>query len=196
MSRTTSRRSFLQHSLAAGLTAPVISPCRSHAAAASEQVHIGCIGVGGKGWSDLQETSKGQQIVAICDVDEQRLAKAAEAFPKAKRYSDWRKLLEQNDIDAVTVSTPDHMHAPATFSAIELGKHVYTQKPLSHSVYEARVLAEAAARKGVVTQMGIQHHSNTFFKTVVKLIHDGKIGTIREAHVWTDRPIWPQGKTA
>ncbi len=195
MPRTTSRRSFLRYSLAAGLVVPLTSRRLSHAAAAIEQVHIGCIGVGGKGWSDMQETSQGQQIVAICDIDEQRLAKAAELFPQAKRYTDWRKLLEQNDIDAVTISTPDHTHAPATFSAIELGKHVYTQKPLTHSIYEARKLTEAAARKGVVTQMGIQHHSNTFFKTAVKLVHNGTIGTVREAHVWTDRPVgfWEQG---
>ena len=133
--------------------------------------------------------------MAICDVDENRLAKAGEQFPKANKYTDWRKLLEQQDIDAVTISTPDHMHAPVTFSAMELGKHVYTQKPLTHSVHEARQLTLAARRRRVVTQMGIQHHSNTFFKTAVHLVQSGKIGTVRAAHVWTDRPVgfWEQG---
>lgn len=166
-----------------------------HAANASEKLNIACIGVGGKGWSDMHETSVGQNVVAICDVDEGTLAKAGEAFPGAKRYSDWRKLLEQKDIDAVTVSTPDHTHAPATMSALSLGKHVYCQKPLCHSVFEARRLTEAAAAQRVVTQMGIQHHSTPRFKTASKLIRSGIIGKVREAHVWTDRPgtYWTQG---
>src|SRR5690606_6196425 len=112
---------------------------------ANQMVNIACVGAGGKGAADMQATSVGHNIVAICDVDEDRLAAAAEKFPKARRYSDWRKLFEQSDIDAVTVSTPDHMHAPATVRAMQLGKHVFTQKPLTHSVYEARRMAEIAA---------------------------------------------------
>ncbi len=188
-----SRRGFLRYSAAIGIGSQILRPAKSRAA--SDHVHIACVGVGGKGASDMMETSVGNHIVAICDVDEDRLAAAAEKFPKAKKYTDWRKLLDQHDIDAVTVSTPDHAHAPITFSAMELGKHVYTQKPLTHSVHEARQLTLAARRTKVVTQMGIQHHSNTFFKTAVAILQSGKIGKVREAHVWTDRPVgfWEQG---
>ena len=193
MSKRISRRTF---SIAtAGLGIAAVSPRSTHAAASSE-VHIACVGVGGKGWSDMGETSVGNQIVAICDVDEGNLAKAAEKFPKAKRYTDWRKMLEQADIDAVTVSIPDHMHAPVTMSALQAGKHTYTQKPMTHSVYEARQLTNAAKRYGAVTQMGIQHHSNTFFKTAVELIQSNAIGKVSDVHVWTDRPVgfWTQDK--
>lgn len=187
------RRSFALQTAGMGLAATLAR--RSHAAASNE-VHIACVGVGGKGWSDMEETSVGNQIVAICDVDEERLAKAAQKFPKARKYSDWRKMLEQTDIDAVTVSIPDHMHAPVTMSALQAGKHTYTQKPLAHSVYEARQLTLAAKRHDRVTQMGIQHHSNTFFKTAVRLIQDGRIGKVSAVHVWTDRPVgfWTQNK--
>lgn len=162
---------------------------------ANEKLNIASVGVGGKGWSDLNETSKGQNVVAVCDVDENALNRAKERFPQAKTYTDWRALLEQSDIDAVTVSTPDHMHAPITVSAMKLGKHVYCQKPLTHDVYEARRVAQIAEATGVVTQMGTQHHSGSFFRTTVSLIRKGAIGKVREAHVWTDRPVgfWKQG---
>jgi len=196
MSNQFSRRTFVQGTVGLGVAGVTAALPRRSMAAASSEVHIGCVGVGGKGWSDMEETSAGNQIVAICDVDEARLAKAAEKFPKAKRYTDWRKLLEQTDIDAVTVSIPDHMHAPVTMSALQAGKHTYTQKPLSHSVFEARQLAAAAKKHKAVTQMGIQHHSNTFFKTAVRLVQDGVIGKVSDVHVWTDRPngFWEQNK--
>ncbi len=189
------RRQMLLGSAAMAAGVYAFPSSKLHAANASEKLNIACVGVGGKGWSDMHETSVGQNVVAICDVDEGTLAKAAEAFPNAKRYTDWRKLLEQKDIDAVTVSTPDHMHAPVAMSAISLGKHIYCQKPLCHSVFEARRLTEAAAAQRVVTQMGIQHHSTPRFKTAAKLIREGVIGKVREAHVWTDRPgtYWTQG---
>ena len=114
-------------------------------------------------------------------------------FPKAKKYTDWRKLLEQKDIDAVTISTPDHTHAPATMSAIQLGKHVYTQKPLTHSVYESRQLTKAAAKHGIVSQMGIQHHASDGYGRAVQILRCGVLGSVREVHAWTVRPIWPQG---
>ena len=193
MSIYTNRRHFLQGSLGIGL-----ATCgfRSVRANASSEVHIACIGVGGKGESDMAETAVNNQIVAICDVDEARLAQAGEKYPKAKRYTDWRKMLEQSDIDAVTISTPDHTHAPATMSALAAGKHTYTQKPLTHSVYEARQLTLAAKKHRAITQMGIQHHSNTFFKTAVQLVQSGKIGKVSDGHVWTDRPVgfWTQNK--
>lgn len=193
MSNQLHRRNFLYGSLGLGLGACGLRSARANA---SSEVHIGCVGVGGKGWSDMEETSAGNRIVAICDVDESRLAKAAEKFPKAKTYTDWRNLLDQSDVDAVTVSIPDHMHAPVTMTALAAGKHTYTQKPLSHSVFEARQLAKAAERHGAITQMGIQHHSNTFFKTAVQYVQNGTIGKVSDVHVWTDRPVgfWEQNK--
>lgn len=163
---------------------------------ANEKVNIACIGIGGKGFDDLNQTSAGHNIVAICDVDAQRVARAAEKFPQAKTYSDWRKLLEQPDIDAVTISTPDHTHAPATMMAMQLGKHVFTQKPLTHTVYEARRLTEVAAEQGLVTQMGTQHHATARLKIAVQVIRDGVIGKVSEVHSWTDRPVnfWKQGQ--
>lgn len=189
-----SRRRFLQQVAAASFVAPWIGR-PLHAALANEKVNIACIGIGGKGESDLAETSVGHNIVAICDVDEQRLGRAGERFPQATKYTDWRKLLEQSDIDAVTVSTPDHTHAPASMAALQLGKHVFTQKPLTHSVYEARRLTKVAAEQGVVTQMGIQHHATARLKIAVATIQAGTIGKVREVHAWTDRPgnFWRQG---
>lgn len=162
---------------------------------ANQQIGIACIGVGGKGESDMIETSAGHNIVAICDIDEGRLARAGERFPNAKRYIDWRKMMEQADIDAVTISTPDHMHAPATMTAMKLGKHVFTQKPLTHSIYEARQLTHAAETSKLVTQMGTQHHSAARIKNAVQIIADGVIGKVTAVHAWTDRPgnFWKQG---
>lgn len=188
-----SRRQFLSRSVATGAAFGVFSgvaPAESKAA--NEMLNIASIGVGGKGWVDMNSVA-GENIVAICDVDAGNLAKAAAKFPRAKRYFDFRRALEQKDIDAVTVSTPDHCHAPASVMAMRLGKHVYCQKPLTHSVYEARVMREVARQNKVATQMGNQGHSNAGSRKMVEWIRDGVIGQIREAHVWTDRPIWPQG---
>ena len=193
--RQFSRRRFLRSITAGVAVAPALSTRRLWAA--NEQVNIACVGVGGKGASDLAETSAGHNIVAICDVDSQRLAQAAKKFPQAQTYTDWRKLLEQPGIDAVTISTPDHMHAPVTMSAMHRGKHVFTQKPLTHSVHESRRLTEVAAEQGLVTQMGIQHHATARIKMAVQTIRDGVIGKVREVHAWTDRPghFWKQGLT-
>ncbi|MCA8992601.1 MAG: Gfo/Idh/MocA family oxidoreductase [Planctomycetaceae bacterium] len=186
------RRSFLSQ-VAVGVGAATCLGRTSFAA--NSEVRIGCVGVGGKGWSDMHETSVGHKIVAICDIDEERLAKAHEKFPDAQKFTDWRKLLEHPGIDAVTVSTPDHMHAAVTISAMELGKHAYTQKPLAHSVFEARRIAEVAEKQGVITQMGIQHHATARLKLAVHAIQDGAIGKVSDVHVWTDRPgtFWKQG---
>lgn len=186
----------MQQSAAAGmgtvfLGGPVLGRSRS----ALETVNIACVGCGGKGASDMSETAVNNNIVAICDVDEQRLGGAAKKFGKARKYTDWRKLLEQKDIDAVTVSTPDHMHASVSLAAMEAKKHVYTQKPLTNTVHEARQLTEAAKRHGVVTQMGTQHHSTARIKNAVELVKSGVIGKVGEVHTWTDRPghFWKQG---
>lgn len=186
-----SRRNFLQGVAATAVLGPLVSQAQQ----APPAINIACVGVGGKGWSDMHEVSKGHNIVAVCDIDEQRLAKAAAAFPKAKTYTDWRELFEQQNLDAVTISTPDHTHAPVTLTAMRLGKHVYTQKPLTHDVYESRQLTRVAAEKKLITQMGIQHHATARLKLATHAIQDGVIGPVREVHVWTDRPgtFWKQG---
>lgn len=189
--RKTTRRTFIQH-VAAGATSTLLLPSLARSAA-SDRLNIAAVGVGGKGAGDIQNVSVGQNVVAICDVDERTLGQAAKKYPDAKTYTDWRRLLEQKDIDAVTVSTPDHMHAPIAVSAMQLGKHVYVQKPLAHTVFEARQMQVLARKYGVVTQMGNQGHSGSGYRTVVKLIQEGAIGKVKEAHAWSNRPIWPQG---
>lgn len=191
MTRKTSRRTFLQQSAAAGVALPLV--LSSSVFGANDRLNIAGIGVGGKGAGDIAETSAGQNVVAICDVDQRTLDSAAMKYPDAKVYTDWRKLLEQKDIDAVTVSTPDHMHAPIAVSAMQLGKHVYVQKPLAHTIFEARQMRLLAGHNRVISQMGNQGHSGSGYRTVVKLIQSGAIGKVKEAHAWSDRPIWPQG---
>ncbi|HVJ85451.1 MAG TPA: Gfo/Idh/MocA family oxidoreductase [Caulifigura sp.] len=190
--RQPARRQFLGTS--AALLAPFAFPTVGRAMANSK-VNIACIGVGGKGASDLKEVSVGHNIVALCDVDTDRLETAAKNFKDAKKFQDWREVFDMKGIDAVTVSTPDHMHAPITLTALKLKKHCYTQKPLTHSIHEARVLTKAAAEAGVVTQMGTQHHATKRLKIAVQTIRDGVIGKVSEVHCWTDRPgtYWKQG---
>jgi predicted dehydrogenase len=190
----TRRELVTASSLAAGLgaTGGVFSevaprPSRSKA----DRLNIACIGVGGQGASDVQNVSS-ENIVALCDVDERRAAKTFETFPDAKRYTDFRKMLEQKDIDAVTVTTPDHTHAVAAIAAMQLGKHVYVQKPLARTVSEVRALLNASRRHKVVTQMGTQNHSHESYLRLVEILHSGILGDVTEVHVWTDRPIWPQ----
>ena len=194
MSLPTSRRAFLRTAAAAGAALPLIHPHVACADAAAGPLRIGGIGVGGKGWSDIIETTKeNAELVAICDIDAGRLAKAADRFPNAKKFNDWRKLLEMDELDAVTVSTPDHTHAPATITAIRRGLHVYCQKPLTHSVWEARQIGLAAKEHNVVTQMGTQGHSSAEKRMVVQLLRRKAVGNVTQIHIWTNRPIWPQG---
>jgi predicted dehydrogenase len=162
---------------------------------ANERLNIAGIGVGGKGAGDVRDNAEaGANIVALCDVDEQRAAGTFRDFPQAKRYTDFRVMLDkQKDIDAVIVATPDHTHAPASVMAMKLGKHVYCQKPLCHSVYEARVMAETARQYKVATQMGHQAHAGEPIRRAVELVRAGMLGPVREVHTWTNRPIWPQG---
>jgi hypothetical protein len=162
----------------------------------NEVLNIACIGVGGKGSSDTQHTAHFGKIVAVCDIDDHRAGGNFEKFKDAKRYYDYRKLLEElgSKIDAVVVSTPDHHHAPAALMAMRLGKHVYCQKPLTHSVWEARLMRETAREKGVCTQMGNQGTANPGFRRGVEVIRSGAIGEVREVFVWTNRPFkyWKQ----
>ena len=159
----------------------------------SEKLNIGVIGCGGKGYSDMVGCNS-ENIVALCDVDDRRAAGGYRAFPKAARYRDYRKLLDkEKGIDAVTVSTPDHHHAPASIAAMTLGKHVYCQKPLTHSIHEARRMLEVAKRYKIATQMGNQGHSEHGSRRMVELVRAGALGEIRGVHIGTDRPLWPQG---
>lgn len=165
--------------------------------APSDKLNIAGIGVGGKGQSDLFEFAKSPKvnIVALCDVDDRQAKKARETYTKAPYYKDFREMLakEKNNIDAVSISTPDHTHAIATLSAMQLGKHVYTQKPLTHNIYEARILAQAEQKYKVVTQMGNQGGSGDGVRKAKEMIDAGMIGKVTEAKAWTNRPVWPQG---
>jgi predicted dehydrogenase len=165
---------------------------------ASDQVNIAAIGAGGKGFDDLWNCHKlGHNIIALCDPDEANCEQARYKFPNAKYYRDYRKMLEEMpEIDACTISTPDHTHAPAAYQAMKLGKHVYVQKPLTHTIAEARLLAKTAAETGVITQMGNQGHSGDGVRDLCEMLWSGVIGEVKEAHIWTNRPIWPQGLAA
>jgi predicted dehydrogenase len=161
----------------------------------NEKLNVGIIGCDGKGEVDSEGMS-GENIVALCDVDTNALAKAAKKWPKARQYRDYRVMIEtEKTVDAVTVTIPDHSHASAAMCAIKHGKHVYCQKPLTHTIYEARALTHAARKYKVATQMGNQGHCNENIRKVCEMIWSGVIGQVREVHCWTDRPYWYQGLT-
>jgi predicted dehydrogenase len=161
--------------------------------APSDRLNIAGIGVSGMGKSNLGRCES-ENIVALCDVDFDKSDEVFKKYPDAKRYKDFRVMLdEQKDIDAVIVATPDHTHAVIAMAAMERKKHVYVQKPLTHSVHEARILTEAARKHGVASQMGNQGHSGEGIRILCEWIWDGAIGHVREAHAWTNRPVWPQG---
>ncbi len=165
--------------------------------APSDRLTIASIGVGGKGESDIANFYKSGKadIAFLCDVDDKRAAKTVATFPKAKYYKDWRQMLdkESKNFDAVSVSTPDHTHAVAAISAMQLGKHVYVQKPLTHDVFEARALTNAAKKYKVVTQMGNQGASGDGVRQLMEWYDAGTIGDVHTVYVWTNRPVWPQG---
>ncbi|MGE5609285.1 MAG: Gfo/Idh/MocA family protein [Bacillota bacterium] len=196
MTRTFTRRYFLQ-STALAASAFALSPRGIlRAQAPSDRLNVAFVGVGGRGAGNLAAISECKaNIVALCDVDQNHLAAAAAKFPGAKTYADFRKLLEQKDIDAVVVSTPDHFHAVTAIAAMRLGKHVYCEKPLTHSIYETRRLTESARKHKVATQMGNGGHSSEGTRLTVEWIQTGAIGPVREVHTWTNRAKgwWPQG---
>jgi predicted dehydrogenase len=165
--------------------------------APSDRLIIASIGVGGKGESDIANFFKSGKadIAYLCDVDDRRAANTVKNFPKAKYYKDWRELLdkESKNFDAVSVSTPDHNHAAPALAAMQLGKHVYVQKPLTHDIYEARVLTDAAKKYKVVTQMGNQGASGDGVRQMMEWYDAGLIGDVHTVYCWTDRPVWPQG---
>lgn len=161
--------------------------------APSDKLNIAGVGIGGMGKNNIKACAD-ENIVALCDIDDEYAAPVYETYPKAKKYHDFRVMLEkQKDIDAVIVATPDHTHAVVAMAAMQLGKHVYVQKPLTHSVWEARMLTEAARKYNVMTQMGNQGHSGDGTRLICEWIWDGAIGAVREVHAWTNRPVWPQG---
>ena len=190
------RRQFLYYSAlatASAATLPALAKGGARVLGAGDKLRLACVGANGKGRSDIQDCS-GEEIVAICDVDQHRAADALQKFPNAKFYYDWREMLEKEEknIDAVTVSTPDHLHACVASAAMKLGKHVYCQKPLTQTVYEARYLRKLAHDRKLVTQMGNQGSAADGLRRGVETIQDGLIGQVHEVHVWTNRPVWPQ----
>jgi predicted dehydrogenase len=194
--KTVSRRHFL-HRTALGTGGVLLGfPSIVRGQNLNSQISIGCIGVGGKGSSDVDDSANcGGKIVALCDVDSRMLAPKAAKYPDAKTFSDFRQMFEKmgSSIDAVTVSTPDHLHGLAAMTAMNLGKHVYCQKPLTQTVFEARELRRLAGGKKLATQMGNQGSAADGLRRAVEVIQAGVIGQPRELHVWSNRPIWPQG---
>ncbi len=189
------RRRFVAGSAAAGLAVTAGYWSESAAAAgrsAAEKLNVAAIGVGNRGSVNLASVNT-ENIVALCDVDQAKLAPQRARYPDAAAYRDFRELLERDDIDAVLVSTPDHTHFHAARLAILRGMHVYCERPLAHSIWEVRQLQALAARAGVATQMGNQHHSSRGYAEVVDWVRSGRLGEVREVHCWTNRPLWPQG---
>lgn len=174
-----------RHTLGKGYTAP------------SDKLNIAAIGAGGKGTGDIFNAfnSGANNVVGLADVDWNQCKTSFDRFPNAKRYHDFRVMLDEmgKDIDAVTISTPDHFHAYAAMACMQLGKHVYVQKPLTHNIAEARMLTEAARRYKVVTQMGNQGSSNPAQKIAIDWFDKGLIGQVHTVNIWTNRPVWPQG---
>ena len=189
------RRRFLKASVAAmAVTAVPRSVLGGPGKAApSDKLNIAGIGIGGMGRGNLHNVA-GENIVALCDVDFSYAGRTFNTYPKAKRYKDFRKMLDaQKEIDAVVIATPDHTHAVTSMAAIEAGKHVYCQKPLTRYVFEARALTEAARKAKVVTQMGIQGHSSESIRLVCEWIWDGAIGEVREVDAWCSLTTYPPG---
>lgn len=196
--KNTNRRRFLQSTAAVSAgywVAGGVSAKESRSAL--EEIRFACIGVGGKGSSDSKDAANNGRIVAICDVDDNTIAerKKDEDFEGAQVFNDYRKLFDKvgKEIDAVTVSTPDHTHAVATAMALRLGKACYTQKPLTRTIWEARRLSELAAQAKVATQMGNQGSEQPGLRSAAAKLKAGILGNVKEIHVWTNRPVWPQG---
>ena len=194
MSTRVSRRAFLKHSAAGAGLVILTGSASIRAYAANNKLNTALIGVGGQGGAGHGMAS-GENIVALCDADSGRMAGFAQKQPQAKTYTDWRKIYDNHkDLNLVLVATPDHTHFPAVYSAVIRGAGCYCEKPLTHSIWEARTLAEAVRKHKVPTQMGNQGHANEGNRRTVEWVRAGAIGTIKEIHTWTNRPVWPQGK--
>jgi predicted dehydrogenase len=196
-SRKQDRRTFLKTTAAFGAgfwVAGGIAPRKTYASSL-DKVQFGCIGIGGKGSSDSEDANKYGKVVGFCDIDETILAKGKSSFGDAESFFDYREMLDKlgDKIDAVTVSTPDHTHAVAALHAMYMGKHCFCQKPMTHSIEEARLMSTVARENNLVTQMGNQGTSYTILRRSAAIIKRGDIGQVQHVHVWTNRPVWPQG---
>jgi hypothetical protein len=200
------RRTFLRRTTLAAGAASLPFPFIGRVLGANDRINVACIGVGGKGESDSSHAfTAGGNIVGICDIDSNTLTSREKSFKSmaekesrtydAKPFRDWRKMLDQlgSSIDAVTISGPDHMHGPAAITAMRMGKHIYCQKPLTQTVWEAREMRKLAREKKLATQMGNQGSAGSGLRRAVEVIQAGVIGAPKELHVWSNRPIWPQG---
>jgi predicted dehydrogenase len=199
--KNVSRRDFIKSASvisAAALAFPYVM--KGQASSPNSRLNIACVGVGGRGANAVAGLVS-ENLVAFCDVDDVNAAKTYKLHPEMgsdRLFKDFRRMLDKmgNQIDAVTVSTPDHMHFPIAMAAISLGKHVFVEKPLTHTISEARRLAQAAREKKVATQMGNQGHAGDGCRTLKEWVDAGVLGDVTEVHSWTDRPIWPQGINA
>ncbi|MBB4079192.1 putative dehydrogenase [Lewinella aquimaris] len=192
-----SRRTFVKKSLAAGAVFSIVPSSVVSGlgyTAPSDKLNIVGVGVGGKGLQNLQAMNS-ENIIGLCDIDWNYSQRCFDTFPKAKKYYDWRRMFDElgDSMDAVVVATADHTHAAIAATAMMMNKHVYCQKPLTHSIYESRLLTRLAAEYPVATQMGNQGNSGDGVRQLCEWIWNGEIGEVTEAHTWTDRPIWPQG---
>lgn len=190
------RRKFLQTTAATGIGFWVAGGVQAQESKSpNERIQMASIGVSGKGSSDSDDAGRSGDMVAICDVDQNYLDKATSRFPKAKQFTDFRKMLDEmcKKIDAVTVSTADHVHAMASIMAMKMGKHCFCQKPLTHTIYEARMMGKIAKEKKLATEMGNQGTAEAGLRKAAALLKAGVLGKVTEVHVWTNRPIWPQG---
>lgn len=201
MSNRINRRQFIRGAAATTAGLLIVGPGAARSFAANESLGIAFIGTGGRGKGhlglaqDLKSDKAGNRAVCFADVDPKQWPKQ---FPSAASYTDFRKMFDQkeNDIDAVVVSTPDHTHFVAAYSAMLRGKHCYCEKPLTYAPWESRVLADLAIEKKLATQMGNQGHSNEGNRRIVAYVRGGAIGDVKEIHTWTNRPVWPQGAKA
>ncbi|NQU23271.1 MAG: Gfo/Idh/MocA family oxidoreductase, partial [Candidatus Nealsonbacteria bacterium] len=196
MAYKASRRQFLKTTAVTGAGYWVAGGVRAQESKSpNEKIAFASVGIGGKGSSDSNDAGSRGDMVAICDVDTGRLDGAKKKFSKAKAFTDFRKMFDEmgKSIDAVTVSTPDHCHAAAALMAMRMGKHCFVQKPLTHSIYEARLMGKIAKEKGLATQMGNQGTAGGGLRKAAAMMKAGRLGTPKEVIVWSNRPIWPQG---
>lgn len=196
MASKINRRQFVKHTTAAGVGFHIANRYAGAAPTQKDEnkkLNLAVIGCGGRGHSDLSQVA-GENIVALVDVDHRRAEQAFGQYPNAKKYIDFREMYDKHgkDLDGVVVATPDHMHAPAAMMGMKLGLHCYCEKPLTWSIGEARALTEIAAKNGLATQMGNQGAASPGFRNGVQLMRDGVLGEVKELHVWTNRPVWPQ----
>jgi len=199
MSQRSSRREFLKNTGVAGAAGVGFWVTGKQVGFGQEKspnakLNVAAIGTGGQGGSDMNSVGKTENIVALCDVDKKRLEEAGAKYPNAKKFQDYRKMYDEcaKDFDAVTVGIPDSQHACASAMGMKLGKGVYTEKPMTHDVYEARYLRELANKQKVATQMGNQGTAGGNLRRSAAIIQSGGIGEVKEVHIWTNRPIWPQ----